>query len=75
MDLIFIDGGKSYREAKSDWKNSSHLMHDGTGIFIHNVDFFGVGRMVEEIPQDRYDVEKFYSTSEGLVALIRKKLG
>lgn len=42
MDLIFIDGGKSYTEAKSDWKYSKTLMHDGTVVFVHNYDFSGV---------------------------------
>ena len=74
MDLIFIDGGKSYREAVSDWENSSLLMHDGTGVFVHNVGFMGVGRMVDEIPRDRYVVETFYAPTEGSVALIRKRL-
>jgi predicted O-methyltransferase YrrM len=74
MDLIFIDGGKAYREAMSDWENSSLLMHDGTGVFVHNVDFSGVGRMVDEIPRNRYEVEIIYVQSEGSVALIRKKL-
>ena len=74
MDVIFIDGGKSYREAKSDWESSSLLMHERTGVFVHNVDFRGVGRMVDEIPRDRYEVEVFHAPSEGSVALIRKKL-
>jgi predicted O-methyltransferase YrrM len=74
MDLIFIDGGKAYREAMSDWENSSLLMHDGTGVFVHNVDFSGVGRMVDEISRNRYEVEILYVQSEGSVALIRKKL-
>ena len=73
MDLVFIDGGKSYREAMSDWENSALLMHDGTGVFIHNVGFSGVGKMVDEIPRDRYEVEIFNAPSEGSVALIRKK--
>ena len=73
MDLVFIDGGKSYREAMSDWGNSALLMHDGTGVFVHNVGFSGVGRMVDEIPRDRYEVEIFYAPSEGSVALIKKK--
>lgn len=73
MDLIFIDGGKSYREAKSDWENSSLLMHERTGVFVHNVGFMGVGRMVEGIHRDKYRVETFYAPSEGTVALIRKK--
>lgn len=74
MDLIFIDGGKSYREARSDWENSSLLMHDRTGVFVHNVGFPGVSRMVEGISRDEYVVEIFYAPAEGSVALIRKKL-
>jgi predicted O-methyltransferase YrrM len=72
MDVIFIDGGKSFREAWSDWEGSSKLMHDGTGVFVHNVDFSGVGRMVDSIPRDRYEVELFNPMFEGKVALIRK---
>jgi len=74
MDLIFIDGGKSFREAMSDWENSSLLMHDGTGVFVHNVGFMGVGRMVDMVPRDSYIVEIFYAPSEGSVALIKKKM-
>ena len=73
MDIIFIDGGKSYREARSDWENSSLLMHDRTGVFVHNVGFPGVGRMVEGIPRDGSGVEVVYAPAEGSVALIRKK--
>ena len=73
MDIIFIDGGKSFKEAWSDWEGSSKLMHEGTGVFVHNVDFSGVGKMVDSIPEDRYDVEVFYPRFEGKVALIRKK--
>ena len=73
MDLIFIDGGKSFREAVSDWENSSRLMHDGTGVFVHNVGFMGVGRMVNGIHRDEYRVETFYAPAEGSVALIMKK--
>jgi len=74
MDLIFIDGGKSFREAVSDWENSSLLMHDGTGVFVHNVGFMGVGKMVDGISRDEYQVETFYAPAEGSVALIRKRL-
>jgi len=74
MDLIFIDGGKSFREAVSDWENSSLLMHDGTGVFVHNVGFSGVGRMVDEISRNDYHVEIFYAPAEGSVALIKKRL-
>ena len=72
MDIIFIDGGKSFREAWSDWEGSSKLMHEGTGVFVHNVGFSGVGRMVDKIPRDKYMVELFYPRFEGKVALIRR---
>lgn len=73
MDIIFIDGGKSFREAWSDWESASRLMHDGTGLFVHNAGFSGVGRMVENIPRDSYDVELFFPRFEGRVALVRRK--
>ena len=73
MDLIFIDGGKSFTVAESDWENSKFLMHDGTGVFVHNAGFWGVRRMVENIPRDKYQVKIFHAPSEGSVALIKKK--
>jgi predicted O-methyltransferase YrrM len=73
MDIIFIDGGKSFNEAWSDWEGSSRLMHGGTGVFIHNVDFSGVSRMVEDIPRDIYEVKIFHPRFEGKVALISKR--
>lgn len=73
MDVIFIDAGKSYREARNDWVYSARLMHGGTGVYVHNVGFPGVGRMIDEIPRDMYMVETFYAPTEGSVALIKKK--
>ena len=73
MDLIFIDGGKSYREAQSDWKSSSNLMHEATAIFIHNADFHGVGKMVEEIPRTTFNVTTFHAPTEGRVAVVKLK--
>jgi predicted O-methyltransferase YrrM len=73
MDIIFIDGGKSYSEAWSDWESSSKLMHENTGAFVHNVGFSGVGRMVDDIPRDRFNVEVWHAPSEGRVALIKRK--
>jgi predicted O-methyltransferase YrrM len=73
MDLIFIDGDKSFTVAMSDWENSKFLMHDETGIFIHNTGFYGVRGMVEKISRDEYQVKIFHAPSEGKVALIRKK--
>jgi predicted O-methyltransferase YrrM len=70
MDLIFLDGGKSFAEAVSDWRYSSQLMHGLTGVFVHNVDFPGVYRMVEGISRDDYLVRVFHAPSEGSVALV-----
>jgi len=72
MDLIFIDGGKSFKVAESDWRYSRLLMHDRTGVFVHNTGFWGVCRMVENISRDKYRVKIFRAQSEGSVALIKK---
>jgi len=73
MDLIFIDAGKSYTEAKSDWENSKTLMHEGTAVFVHNYEFLGVRRMVDTIPKDRYQVRIISSPYDSDTALIKKK--
>jgi len=72
MDLIFIDGGKSFAEAESDWENSRTLMHDGTAVYVHNYEFSGVRRMVDNIPRDKYHVKIIHTSSEGEIALIKK---
>lgn len=74
MDLIFIDGGKSYTEAKSDWENSRTLMHDGTAVFVHNYEFLGVRRMIDNIPKDKYHVKIISSPYDSDTALIKKKI-
>lgn len=73
MDLIFIDGGKSLSEAESDWENSKTLMHDGTAVFVHNYEFPGVHRMVDNIPRDKYQVRIIHTSSDGKIALIKKR--
>jgi predicted O-methyltransferase YrrM len=73
MDLIFIDGGKSFGEATSDWEHSERLMHAGTAVYVHNADFAGVRRMLAQISGDAYQVEIMRVASEGSVALIRRK--
>jgi len=73
MDLIFIDGGKSYSEAKSDWENSRKLMHDETAVFVHNLNFPGVKRTVDSISRSEYRVEIIHAPSEPETALIKKK--
>jgi predicted O-methyltransferase YrrM len=73
MDLIFIDGGKSFREATSDWENSEQLLHDRTGVYVHNADMGGVRRMLDQVSRAKYRVEIFRVPSEGRVALIKSK--
>jgi predicted O-methyltransferase YrrM len=73
MDVIFIDGGKSYTEASSDWEHVQALMHDGTTVFVHNVDFSGVRSMVDGISRSQYRVEVFHAPFEGEVAIIKKR--
>jgi len=73
MGIIFIDGGKSYPVASSDWEWSSRLMHDKTGVFIHNAGFRGVARVVKGISREVYHVDVFDEASEGKVALIKKR--
>jgi predicted O-methyltransferase YrrM len=72
MDLIFIDGGKSYAEAKSDWENSKTLMHDETAVFIHNYEFQGVRIVVDDIPREEYHVRIISSPYDSDTALIKK---
>jgi predicted O-methyltransferase YrrM len=59
MDLIFIDGGKSFTEAMSDWQHAELLLHDRTGVFVHNADFTGVRRMLDQVGSVKYSVELF----------------
>lgn len=73
MDLIFIDGGKSYSEAYNDWAYSRILMYDRTAIFVHNYDFSGVQRMVDNIPRDEYQVEIIHPLHDSDTALVKKK--
>jgi predicted O-methyltransferase YrrM len=72
MDLIFIDGGKSYTEAKSDWEHSKTLMHHGTAVFVHNYGFSSVRRMVDNINRDKYQVEIIHPPSDYSTAIIKK---
>jgi len=73
MDLIFIDGGKSYAEAKSDWEYSKTLMHDETAVFVHNYYFSGVKRMVDNMSRDKYQVEIIHPSNDSDTALVKKK--
>jgi predicted O-methyltransferase YrrM len=71
MDLIFIDGGKSYTEARSDWEHSNKLLHERSVTFIHNYEFYGVKRMVDGIPKSEYEVQVLREEGEGLVAQLK----
>ena len=73
MDLIFIDGGKSFKVAESDWQNSRQLMHFRSGVFVHNAGFSGVRKMVERISRAEHQVDVFHARYEGLVAFIKKR--
>ena len=73
MDLIFIDGGKSYAEAKSDWEYSKMLMHDETVVFVHNYDFSGVRRAVDTISREEYQVKIIHAPFDADTALVKKK--
>jgi hypothetical protein len=73
MDLIFIDGGKSYAEVKSDWENSRTLMHDGTAVFVHNHNFSGVRRMIDTISREEYQVKIIHTPFDADTAIIKKK--
>jgi len=72
MDLIFIDGGKSYKEAKSDWENSKTLMNEDTFVFVHNYEFSGVQRMVDSIPKDKFQIKIIHPQLDCDTALIKK---
>ena len=71
MGLIFIDGGKSYFEAKSDCDHSKTLMHDEIAVF-HNHNFLGVMRMVDNIPRDKYRVNIIYLSDDSDTAFIKR---
>ncbi len=72
MDLIFIDAGKSYHEANNDWTYSKILMHDKTAVFVHNYDYSGVQRMVDEIPRHEYQVDIIHPPNDYDTAVIKK---
>jgi len=73
MDLIFIDGGKSYETAKSDWENCRKLMGKHTAVFVHNYEFPGVKKAIDEIPRNGYIVEILHPPADYTTARIRKR--
>lgn len=73
MDLIFIDGSKSFSTARSDWENSKKLMHEKTGVFVHNYDYSGVRQMVDNISREKFSVKLIRPPSDCETAFIKKK--
>ena len=72
MDVIFIDGGKSYAEASSDWKCSKTLMHERTAVFVHNYEFSGVRWMVDHIAREAFHVTILHPPGDAATAQIMK---
>ena len=72
MDVIFIDGGKSYAEASSDWKYSKTLMHERTAIFVHNYEFYGVRRMVDHISRETFHVSILHPPGDAATAHVMR---
>lgn len=73
MDVIFIDGGKSYAEARSDWDHARMLMHQGTAVFVHNYEFSGVRRMVDAIDRAAYEVAILHPPDDAATAMITQR--
>lgn len=71
MDLIFIDGGHSYRVVKCDWRYSKALMKTGTAVFFHNYGSSGVGKVVDDISQDKFSVEILNPSTDYRTALVK----
>lgn len=74
IDIIFIDGGKSYKTTLSDWKYSSKLMHEQTGVFIHNYGMYsGVKKAVNKISEKKFTINILNPPNDCTTAFIRKK--
>jgi hypothetical protein len=73
MDLIFIDGGHSYRTVKNDWEYARHLMHDKTGLFFDDCNLKGPRKVVDGIPREEFSVKlSGFSFTPRKMALVRK---
>jgi hypothetical protein len=55
-DLIFIDGGHSYDDVRSDWRHCQQLLADGGVIVFDDYPNWGVGPTVAEIDQTKWRV-------------------
>lgn len=66
FDLIFIDGGHSYKTVKSDWLLSQRLISDKGTIFFDDHCSeknsrsmgFGIKKVIDEIERDNWSIKK-----------------
>jgi hypothetical protein len=49
-------------------------MHDRTAVFVHNIDFSGVRRMVDTISGEDYQVKIIHAPFDADTALIKKRV-
>ena len=59
MDLVFIDGGHSYETVLSDWASVEPVIGPSTSVFFDDYPSFGVGRAVDEIDRNKWDITVF----------------
>jgi predicted O-methyltransferase YrrM len=72
MDLVYIDGGHSYKTVKSDWENIKKLMHERTVVIFDDYNIDGVARAVNEITG--YDVKILLLGIKKKQAIVRSKV-
>jgi hypothetical protein len=72
MDLIYIDGGHSYKTVKSDWENVKKLMHKRTVVIFDDYSIDGVARVVNEITG--YDIKIVHLGVKKKQAVVRPKV-
>lgn len=81
-DLIFIDGGHSYKTVKSDWELSSKLLNNNGVIFFDDFTSkngasksgFGIRKVIEEIDKSTWKIKifnnpDFFQKNWGILAL------
>lgn len=72
MDLIYIDGGHSYKTVKNDWNYSKTLMKKESGVFFDDYAIHsGVRRVVDEISNE-YSV-KIVGPFDNKMALVQRR--
>lgn len=70
MDLIFIDGGHSFKTVKNDWKYSKRLVKKDSAIFFDDYSFKGVNKLINNIKnnEEHFRVYKIKNN----IALVQK---